>query len=682
MKLGVCYYPEQWDRQRWRADAQRMAEMGLSLVRIAEFAWDLMEPRQGEFDWTWLDEAIAVLADAGLEVVLGTPTAAPPRWLTEAHPEVLPVDANGRVKAAGSRRHCCFSSPVYFEAARRIVEAMARRYGRHPAVVGWQTDNEYGCHDTVLSYSPAALKRFRGWLAERYGDIETLNQRWGNVFWSMRCDSFSQIGFPVGLPAQANPIHALDFRRFAAEEVLRFNRMQVDLLRQHAPGRTVMHNFMGFFGEFDHHAMAHDLDLAAWDSYPLGFTDSVPFLSTDERLRWAHSGHPDIAAFHHDLYRNLGEGATGGRFGVMEQQAGPVNWAAWNPVPQPGQVRLWTWEAIAHGAEFVSYFRWRQVPYAQEQMHSGLHAPDDRPERGAHEAAAVARELPAVQAVLAEDMAAAQPAAVALVFDYTSHWMTEIQRHGADFSYFGEAFAWYSAARSLGLDIDIVSPGADLTGRALVLVPALQAADASLAQRLAACSAQVLIGARSGARDADFRIPEDLAPGPLAALTGVRVRHVESLRPGLRPRVRGHDADGPLAGEAQRWREAIEVQHDGTAGSDTSTVSATVSANVSATVCARFDDGAPALTRRGRVAYLAACFEPALLQRVLAGAARQAGLDPQALPEGLRLRRRGSLQFAFHSGPGPVAVPAPAGARFVLGGPELAAAGVAAWHIR
>ena len=639
MKLGVCYYPEQWDRARWRADAKRMAAMGLEWVRIAEFAWALMEPREGEFDWSWLDEAVDTLAEAGLKVVLGTPTAAPPRWLTERYPEVLAVDAQGRTRAAGSRRHVCFSSAKFFDASRAIVEAMALRYGQHPAVVAWQTDNEYGCHDTVQSFSPQALARFRTWLARRYGSIDALNERWGNVFWSMACDSFEQVGLPTGLPAQANPIHALDWRRFASDEVL----------RAHSPGRDVLHNFMGFFGEFDHHEMGRDLDLATWDSYPLGHTDSTSFIPLEERLRWARSGHPDIAAFHHDLYRNVGRG----RFGVMEQQAGPVNWAPWNPVPQPGQVRAWTWEALAHGAEFVSYFRWRQLPYAQEQMHSGLHDSDDRLATGGEEAARVGTELPALRAALG---AATPPAPVALVLDYTSHWMIETQRHGADASYFGEAFALYGAARRLGLDVDIVGPDAALDARALVLVPALLAADAGFAGRLDDSGAQVVIGARSGSKTADFRIADGLPPGPLGVLAGLRVRSVESLRPGLTLAIEGTG----LQGHAHAWREHVELDA-GTAA------------------LARFKDGGAAVTRRGRVRYLAATLEGALLDDVVAGAAADAGLAIARLPEGLRLRRHGRVQFAFHSGPGRVSVPAPAGTTWLLGERELGPAGVAAW---
>ncbi len=652
MKLGACYYPEQWDRTRWRDDARRMAAMGLKIVRIAEFAWALMEPREGEFEWAWLDEAVATLADAGLEVVLGTPTAAPPRWLTERYPEVLAVDAQGRQRLAGSRRHVCFSSEKYFRASHAIVEAMARRYGNHPAVVAWQTDNEYGCHDTVLSYSPQALARFRVWLQKRYGTIEALNERWGNVFWSMTCDSFEQVGLPVGLPAQANPIHALDWRRFASDEVMRFNRMQVDLLRAHAPGRDVLHNFMGFFGEFDHHEMGRDLDLATWDSYPLGHTDSTAFIDPDDRLRWARSGHPDSAPFHHDLYRGVGRG----RFGVMEHQAGPVNWAPWNPSPQPGQVRMWTWEAFAHGAEFVSYFRWRQAPYAQEQMHSGLHESDDRLSPGGAEATQVAQELPSVLAAFGA--AAPAPARVALVLDYASHWMLDIQRQGADASYFGDAFALYGAARRLGLDVDFIGPDAPLDGRDLILVPTMLAAGEDFARRLAAAPGQVIVGARSGSKTADFRIPEGLPPGPLADATGLRVRSVESLRPGLVLAVRG----ATLHGTARSWREHVD------AGADTE-------------VLARFEDGGAAVLQRSRVRYLAASFEPALLDAIVESAARDAGLATERLPLGLRLRRRGRLQFAFHSGPGRVRVPAPPGATWVHGGPDLDPAGVACWIV-
>jgi beta-galactosidase len=655
-QLGVCYYPEQWPPEQWVNDAQRMKALGLSVVRIAEFAWTRMEPRYGEFDWAWLDQVVEILANAGLQIVLGTPTAAPPSWLLQAHPEIVPRDAQGRPKPFGSRRHYCFSSPEFHAASARIVRAMAARYGRHPAVIAWQTDNEYGCHDTVVSYSAAALAAFRVWLAQRYGDVAALNRAWGTGFWSMQVASFDEIGFPVGLPASANPIHALDFRRFSSDEVIRYNRMQVEILRELSPGRDVLHNFMAFFGGVELHQLGRDLDLAAWDSYPLGSTDTAPFLDDAERLRWSRSGHPDIAAFHHDLYRGVG----GGRWWVMEQQAGPVNWAPWNAVPQPGMVRAWTWEAIAHGAELVSYFRWRQLPYAQEQMHSGLHGCDDQLDTGGREAAQVAREIQLLGDLLrAPDL----PARVALVIDYDSLWMTEIQPHGADMNYFGSAFAYYSALRQLGLDVDLLPAHAPLASYDLVLLPGLirlpEMLMASLRQALQRPGrAPVWVfGPRCGSKTELFQIPQTLAPGPLAEFLPLRVLRVESLRPGLRVDIEAGDG---VIGQALRWRDIVEP-------------------GPAVQVVARFADGTPALLRHAALRYVCAELEPRLLCDWLEQAAADAGLATRRLPEALRLRRRGQLQFAFNYGSQPLTLPFEPGAEWLLGGRELPAAGVAAW---
>ena len=307
---------------------------------------------------------------AGLKIVLGTPTATPPKWLMDAHPDIAPVDEEGRPRGFGSRRHYSFSSTVYWQESRRIVEIVARRYGAHPGLVGWQTDNEYGCHETVLSWGAQDLAAFQGWLRRRYQTTDQLNESWGNVFWSMEISDFSEVSLPNLTVTEANPAARLDFWRFQSDQVAAYDKMQCDIIRAHSPGRFVTHNFMGFFNDFDHWKLAENLDLASWDSYPLGFVEGFPF-TEDERVRWAETSHPDIAPFHHDLYRGVGRG----RFWVMEQQPGPVNWAPWNPVPKPGMVRLWTWEALAHGAEVVSYFRWRQAPFAQEQFHAGLNLP-------------------------------------------------------------------------------------------------------------------------------------------------------------------------------------------------------------------------------------------------------------------------------------------------------------------
>ena len=409
--LGVCYYPEHWPEEIWPEDARRMVECGLTWVRIGEFAWSRLEPSPGKLTFDWLDRAIAVLADAGLKVVLGTPTATPPRWMLERHPDMLALDGQGRPRGFGSRRHYCFSHQGYLEECRRIASLLGDRYGRDPRVGAWQIDNEYGCHDTTLSYSDAALRAFRDWLAQRYQSPAALNRAWGNVFWSMDYDEFDQIGLPNLTVTEPNPAHALAFRRFSSDQVVRFNRAQAEVLRERTDA-PLIHNYMGRITDFDHFAVGADLDIASWDSYPLGFLSDRLGADDTQKRAFLRQGDPDFQAFHHDLYRAVGRG----RWWVMEQQPGPVNWAPWNPAPLPGMARLWAWEAFAHGAEAVCYFRWRQAPFAQEQMHAGLLRPDSVPAPALAEARQVADEIAAMP-----DTGTAQ-AQVALIFDYASDW--------------------------------------------------------------------------------------------------------------------------------------------------------------------------------------------------------------------------------------------------------------------
>ncbi|MBX9795717.1 beta-galactosidase [Sphingomonas sp.] len=641
MRLGCCYYPEHWPESWWADDAARMAAMGLTRVRIGEFAWSRIEPEPGRFDWGWLDRAIDTLAAAGLGIILGTPTATPPKWLVDQMPDMLAVDAQGRPRRFGSRRHYCFSHKGYRAEAARITAAMAQRYGAHPAVVAWQTDNEYGCHDTAISYSPAAAAGFRAWLAARHGSIDALNTAWGTVFWSMEYRDFAEIDPPHLTVTEPQPAHVMDWRRFSSDQVVAFNRAQVEILRAASPGRDIVHNFMGFFTQFDHHAVAADLDVATWDSYPIGFLDSFWF-SAEEKLRYARAGHPDIAAFHHDLYRGAGRG----RWWVMEQQPGPVNWSAHNPAPLPGMVRLWTIEAAAHGAELVSYFRWRQAPFGQEAHHAGLLRPDRVDDVGAHEARAAAADL-----ALLGDLAPA-PARVALLFSYEASWAIETQPQGRSFSYLELAFAWYQALRRLGLDVDIVPPGAPLDGYAMVVAPSLPMLDDALADRLAALGVPVLFGPRSGSRTAAFQYPDTLPPGPLQRHLPVKVVRVESLRPGL-----VEPGDGFALG---RWLETVETallpEH-----------------------C--LSDGRGIVYRAGRLRYLAGWADAALLARLFTQMATEAGLSTTQLPPDLRLRRAGGFTFAFNYGPDVIDVSRwLGGATPLIGSAHCPAGGFTVWR--
>jgi beta-galactosidase len=646
MKLGVCYYPEHWPEDMWKADAAEMRAMGIAFARIGEFAWSRIEPQRGVFDWGWLDRAIDTLHQAGVQVVLGTPSATPPRWLIAERPDILAVDAQGRTRGFGSRRHYCFSNEFYRQAAAEMAARLAERYGRHPAVTGWQTDNEYGCHATVLSYSAAAAAAFRDWCAAKYGDIATLNAAWGNVFWSMEYADFAEIDPPAGTVTEPNPAHVLDWRRFSSDQVVRFNRAQVDAIRKFAPKVPISHNAMGFSTDFDHRALAGDLDEIGWDSYPLGFLDKFGF-PEDQKRAFARTGHPDLAAFHHDLYRGLGAPS----WGVMEQQPGPVNWAPHNPAPLPGMVRLWTLEAMAHGADFVSYFRWRQYPRAQEQMHAGLKRPDDVLAQGGREAARVAGEIAALPATNTT------PAPVALIFDYESQWLCETQPQGENFSHIWLAFAWYCALRRQGFDIDILGRDADLSGYRLVVVPCLPILDEATVERFAAVEGIVLCGPRTGSKTADFGIPAELAPGALGRRMGFVVAAVESLRGDAAIAVSG----GGMQGNFTIWREQAVP-----AGAE---------------ILAQTADGAPALLRRDRLHYLAGWADDALLDSLFAALAPQAGLQPQRLAPGLRLRRRGDLCFAFNLGPEPASAPVPANAELLLGETTLAAGQAAIWRV-
>jgi beta-galactosidase len=652
MELGVCYYPEQWPATWWADDARRMREMGITWVRIGEFAWSVIEPSPGQLAWDWLDRAIDTLHGEGLKVVLGTPTATPPKWLVEAHPEILAIDEHGRPRGFGSRRHYCFASPLYRGQSARIVRLLAARYGQHPAVAAWQADNEYGCHDTVLSYSAAARAGFRRWLGARYGSIDALNRAWGTVFWSQCYRSFDEVDAPVGTVTEANPAQRLDYRRYSSDEVVAYNRLQVEIIRAHSPGRPVAHNYMGFFTEFDHHAVSKDLDIASWDSYPLGFTQDRAGLADDEKRRWLRTGHPDIPAFHHDLYR----GMCHGRWWVMEQQPGPVNWAPWNAAPADGMVRVWTWQAFAHGAEVVSYFRWRQAPFAQEQMHAGLNRPDRVIDQGGIEATQVGEELQALST--ATPLAGLRVTAkVALLFDYDSHWIGQIQPQGADYSVVQECFRAYSALRGLGLDVDVLPADAALDAYAMVVLPALLHVSAALAAALEATPAQIVVGARGGSKTSRLSIPKHLPPGRLAALLGLMVTRVESLPPGIVESA----AFGTQTLAMQHWRERLEL---GGASAE-----------------ATYVDGSPALARHGRARYLAGGLDVAGWTAVLARAAADAGLPAQPLPDGLRISRVGNLTVACNFDETAVDWQPAAASHLLLGNRRIEPRNVAIWQM-
>ena len=651
--LGVCYYPEHWPEQIWARDAQRMRDLGLTYVRIGEFAWGRLEKSEGQFTWEWMDRAIDTLGEAGLKVILGTPTATPPKWLCEKYPDILPVDTHtGQRRDFGSRRHYDFSSETYLVQAERISAAMAQRYGSHPHVAGWQTDNELCCHDTTQSASPAARDAFRIWCAERYGTVEALNAAWGNVFWSMEYDSFDQIELPFFTVCETNPAHCLAFRRFASDQVVRFHDVMIAAIRAHAgEGQWVTHNIIPpATTGVDNAGLTRGLDFVSYDNYPLGFSDKLMARApASDWQPFMRTGHPDLAALNFDSVRGLSKGA----WWVMEQQPGPVNWAPHNPRPAPGMIRHWTLQAFAHGAACVAYFRWRQVPFAQEQMHAGLLRPDDQRAPAWPEVEQVVREM----ALLGDLSAVSEKAPVALLVDPASAWVDDIERQGAGYRYPAVVFQYYGALRALGLDVDILPAGdVPLDGYKLIVAPTLAMPDETTVGTLRASDGLLLFGPRSGAKTQEFSISDGLPPGPLREFVPVKVIAVETLRP---------DCTGGLHYQGEhfesgRWRETIEA-------GDTEIV-------------ATYEDGAPAAIRSGRSTYIATLTDDAFLKSVLVRLCAEANIPVTPLPPTLRLRRRGDLSFAFNLSDESTHAPASEDAEFVIGGRQIEPFGVAVWR--
>ena len=587
LAVGVSWYPEQWTEDRWAVDLAMMRKAGFNTVRIGEFAWSRMEPQEGKFDFTWLDRAIDAAAKHGMMVVLGTPTAAPPAWLTQAYPDVLRIDEDGKRAGHGGRRHFSFASARYRDFARTIATEMARHYGHDRRIVGWQIDNEIG----PASFDPEAVARWHAFLKGRYGTIETLNQRWATEYWSQHYDSFDQV--PLHATGQQTPALLLDFKHFTTATWTDYVANQTRPIRAAAdPRQFVTTNTMFWNGGFDHFALHRDLDIAAWDNY-------IP------------NGRPDWVAngANHDLVH----GYKQRNFWLMETQPGRVDWGPVNRALDPGQVREMAWQAIGHGADAVLYWQWRPAPNGQETYHGALLGQDGLPNPILAEVTKTAREIIAAAPALADTVPVAM---VAMLFSYDSRWAIDLQPLNKNFDPVREFTDFYRPLRIASQGVAVLPADADLSRYPLVVAPALNVLTADTARRLEAyvrSGGHLVLGPRSGMKDdADALWPER-QPGPLAALLGAHVEQYYAL-----------DAPvtlvGGVSGTASIWAEAIMPDT-----ADTQIV-------------ARYADPGgwledkPAIVTRhvgkGSITYVGAWLDPAAMQGLAERLLRDAGIKP------------------------------------------------------
>ena len=520
--FGADYYPEHWSTERWPIDAKLMQQAGINTVRLAEFAWSRLEPKEGFFDFAWLDEVIEIFMAHGIRVILGTPTAGPPAWLISEHPEILPVNEDGQRAGFGMRRHYCPTQPAFHTATRRIVEAIAEHYHQHPAVFAWQIDNESGhiangnrCHCS------SCRTAFQQWLQQRYGSLERLNSEWGTVFWSQEYTAWDQIpaplrnGGPGRIGSAHNPGLYLDFARFTSDSWVRYQRLQGSILRERCPQHQITHNLMGLFPYVDYVALAKDLDIVSWDNYPrLPSIFSTGGLSVNR------------VAMAHDLMRSL----KGRTFWMMEQQAGPSGWGVLSPTPLPGEIRLWTLQCVAHGAEGIVYFRWRTCRVGTEQYWHGILPHDGNPGKRYEEVHRTGEDLERLGTLLTASL----PAEVAILRSYDVLWALEAQPTAEGLSYDDQISRYYRTLWRRNRAVDVVTEDLPWESYKLLIAPCLFVVRSDLPARLRSwveAGGTLVLTFRSGVKDENNQVVDLPLPGRLRDLAGVRVVDYTALLP-------------------------------------------------------------------------------------------------------------------------------------------------------
>ena len=606
---GACYYPEAWDESRWETDVQMMREAGFNIARLAEFAWARIEPTEGRYEFDWLDRIVDLLAKNAIETLMGTPTSQPPPWLYDKYPDLYPVNDQGIRYNFGGRYLYCFNHPGMGEYTRRIVSAIAKRYANHPAIVGWQLDNEFG-HRTRECYCKEHCEpAFHKWLEARYGSLDRLNAAWGSVFWSQVYSKWSQIPQPLLTQQQHNPALILDYRRYWSDTVVRYQKIQIDILNSLAPRQFITHNI---WGKPDYFAATRDLNVAGMNFYPA--------------YGW---GRLEDHGLELDTFRGLKDG----NYWVLEQRGGRPGSHNETLASAPGLMTLWAWKSYAHGADAVIYFRWRTAARGGEEYWFGILNQDGRPNRGYREVSEMGKKLARVSKLL-EGSTVVSP--MAFYVDYESEWA----KTAPDVRAFDDRRAdYYRAFKRLGVNIDTTGRGRDLTRYKLVFAPMLYMVNDEMVEqftRFVQGGGTLVLTFRSGVKEWDNSVTTLPLPGKLRELAGIEIQEYEPLLE-IDPDL--HEGQMPLNGTAAPFAGRTS---SGTIWAD---ILEPKSAQVLAKYGTKFYSGKAAVTSNrvgdGRVIYvgthLARDFSDTLASWLL----EQNGISrPLNLPEGVDLSTR------------------------------------------
>jgi beta-galactosidase len=531
MFFGVDYYPEQWvfpyagtaDNPEgvWETDAEMMARAGVNVVRIGEFTWGLCEPEEGKYDFLWLRRVMDIMARHNIQVVLGTPTAAPPVWLAKKYPAILPVDERGLVKHEGTRRAVCLSSDIFWDYSKRIVTAMAEALGDHPQLIAWQIDNSIGGEDTEFSFNEATREEWQLWLQAKYKTVQNLNHKLGLRFWSQIVTAWDQVPMPMYAPGMHNPALLLDWNRFTSDTMVQYVKMQADILREHCPRQPVTVVMRSFLRKYDHFDMADAVDFASIESNVAIKAKSAELACDIDMLRSLKKANVKTP-----------DGDSG--FWAMEQKAGQVNWQDVNSLVRPGLIRLFAYQLISRGASGILYFRWRQPRIGSEQFYGAV-VPHhlEGSTRTLREISQVGEELKLLAPALKDTRVVAD---VCILYSHDNEWaLRQPMQPNKHFDLHEHVQLIYNALHDRNIQVDFARPTEDLSAYKIIFVPSLNVLSSAEADRLKLYvqNGGTLVGTfNTGLVDQHHIAPDSGYPNDLTDLFGLEVLEFDPIPPG------------------------------------------------------------------------------------------------------------------------------------------------------